>query len=108
MARKKSYVDIGHSDLDNVFVWLYESSLVVVPAESGTHEQIWGQNALKYWRGRYDGKTNELSMIPPVTWPEYFGVPDEVMEGLVNRFGEFDLAEFNPKGSPRKRKRRKR
>jgi len=106
--KRKLYVDVGHQNLDEALVWLYEPPLVAIPARSATHEEIWGQTALNHWRGRYDGKTNELSIIPPITWPEFYGIPDELTKILESRFGDYTEAAFNPKGTPRKaRKRRK-
>ncbi len=50
-AEKMKYTDIGH-DFVSAFVWIFKDGrLWATPASVGTHEALYGIEALNHWRG---------------------------------------------------------
>ncbi len=97
---KKRYIDIGHQNLDGVFVWLLNQGRIEAsPAAHGTHEQIWGQDGINNWRGRYYSNTNDCSVIAPVNWNKPGQIPSYVRDLVEARFGPVNWVSFNPDGS---------
>lgn len=91
---KKSYMDIGHGDPD-AYVWLYaDGRIQSVRASVGTHEQLWGMDAMNFWRGRYDEKKGEISIMPPVA-RRHQAAPEFLKELLELHFGVNRVYEFN-------------
>jgi hypothetical protein len=59
------YIDIGHTSPAAV-VWVFKDRrLWTTPASVGTHEALYGMDALRYWRGRYEPDTTRCSATPP-------------------------------------------
>ncbi len=68
------YEDIGHyPDHERSAIWRLswagefemEPYIESVSARKRTHEMTWGQECLRYWRGRFDTKTKQCSVIGP-------------------------------------------
>ena len=96
--KPKSYVDIGHG-LSDAVVWLYRGGHIWKGlASGGTHERRWGLSAIHYWRGRYEPKTNRLSIVAPIVKP-YASPPRCLLIALEAAFGETENAQFNPLGT---------
>lgn len=98
----KSYMDIGHGlDADHAAIWKLSWRDPVAPdeysrsyieyrsARKHTHETAWGRDVLKCWRGRYDIKTKQVSVVSPEgnRWTSK-DVPKTVVNNLVIKFGE--------------------
>lgn len=101
MTKPKTYMDIGHGGADS-FLWIViRGKLDIRRTGSRTHEKIWGKKAMDYWRGRYDIKKNQISIMPPVT-KMFRQVPQSLVDMLKEAFGEdAEPWDFNP---PRSRK----
>ncbi len=98
----KSYIDIGHADRAAI-LWIFEGGKIrSYVAGDDTHESTWGIGVVDFWRGRYDKKTNELSIVAPVLYRGSI-VPEYVMDALEAKFGTgFEIWQFNPKKQGRK------
>jgi len=46
-----------------------------------THAKLWGDAAMRHWRGRYETKTARLSVMPPAGI-SIFEAPDELIHKL--------------------------
>ncbi len=81
-------------------MWLYiNRKIESYRAGSETHESLWGFDAMKYWRGRLDKKTLEISVIAPVSY-KGSGVPQYIEDALENKFGTgLTYYRFNPLGT---------
>lgn len=102
MAKPKTYIDIGHGTGES-FLWVYfRGRLDIRKTGSRTHEKIWGRACMNWWRGRYDGKTNRVSVTPPVSSP-FKSAPKALIDLLEEHFGgDIDVWEFNPPRRARK------
>lgn len=99
MAKRKSYMDIGHDREDGITLWIfYNRRLATTPREAGTHAEVWGDSCLDCWRGRFDHKTKELSAIAPANAKAHVQMPTWVKDALDDEFGEYHLTSFNPQG----------
>ncbi len=65
------------------------------PASKRTHMDVWGSNALHFWRGSIDKKTNEVSILVPLGFSGQL-IPEWLLEKLKAEFGE-DLKIEKPK-----------
>ena len=77
------YIDIGHGGVHG-FLWLYQSRLPLQKVNSAshwTHDKMWGADAMKHWRGRYEEKSRWVSIMPPVG-RTIFEIPEEVIEQI--------------------------
>lgn len=96
MKNPEKYIDIGHGD-PSAFLWVYYGGKIVAfRALTATHETLWGTSAMNMWRGRYDEKKGELSIIAPqmlkIKTP-----PSYLVDLLQERFGgDIEFWEFNP------------
>lgn len=90
-------MDVGHDDPKDVLIWLYDDGHVFTARRSsGTHEEVWGVEAMNFWRGRYDGKTGELSATGPVLFKGSH-IPQTLIDALEARFGgDIEIFGFNP------------
>jgi hypothetical protein len=92
----KRYVDIGHGTPDAV-LWLYQDGRVETYKSESTHMQVWGHElSMKHWRGRFDPKTNECSIVPPENWVGDL-VPKTLLDALEAKFGDTSVEMFNPR-----------
>lgn len=93
----KTYIDIGHGDRHAV-LWLHESNRIYAfKAGDDTHESIWGIRAMDCWRGRFDEKTMEISVVAPVLY-KGSAVPEWLFDKLEAKFGTgLKMWQFNPK-----------
>ena len=99
MSKAKSYIDIGHQTNEGVWVWLYGPPLTALKAAAGNHEQIWGMDAMNYWRGRYVEKDHEASVIAPINWRFPGHIPQAIFDALESKFGgDIVYTAFNPQG----------
>jgi hypothetical protein len=92
-----AYIDIGHDD-PSALVWIFQDGRVQAMRISvGNHEQLWGMNAMNFWRGRYSPRDSLVSVIPPVhLW--HMSAPSWLKDALEQRFGVHVLRQFkNPK-----------
>ena len=96
---KKSYIEIGH-DNPRATLWVFtpDKKLVTrrVTKKWNTHEDIWGIECANWFRGRHDPDTCELSLVFPVGWPKYYGLPVGLEDALIDEFGDCRTYEFNP------------
>jgi hypothetical protein len=93
-----TYQDIAHGmTVFDAVLWLWRNGrLETRSAANGTHESVWGQRAMEYWRGRVELKTGRASAIPPASGLVY-GVPSAIFDALKKKFGKkFEIFEFNP------------
>jgi hypothetical protein len=92
----KRYIDIGHGTPDCV-LWLYEGGRVWTASSESTHMQAWGHEiAMSHWRGRFDPRTNECSIVPPENWVGDL-VPSYLFDALEAQFGDTEVEMFNPR-----------
>jgi len=104
MARKiKDYTDIGHGN-QRALIWLFKDERVW-SFSGGTHESIWGMDAMHYWRGRYEPESGLLSIVAPVNAPAHRRRPPQwLIDALEEKFGvAVEIFEFNPKAKRVKR-----
>ncbi len=94
----KTYIDIGHGDR-NVILWAHCGGRIEsFRAGDDTHETLWGNRALNYWRGRFDKKTLEISVVGPVM-SRATSVPQWLLDKLEAKFGTgLQTWKFNPIG----------
>jgi hypothetical protein len=93
----KSYIDIGHADRESILWALEGGKIRSYKSGDDTHESIWGSGAMNMWRGRYDPKTDEMSIVPPVLYKGSL-VPEWLMDKLEAKFGSGLKAwRFNPR-----------
>ncbi len=99
---KKGYIDIGHGDRNSI-LWLYKDGQVeAVKAGDDNHEKLWGISAMNYWRGRFNEKKNEISVVAPILYKGSI-VPQWILDKLEERFGSgLSTWQFNPMKEGRK------
>ena len=91
------YIDIGHKSL-SAFVWIYKDGrLWATRAGVGTHEALYGMDALNYWRGRYEPDTTRYSVAPPMV-ARGESAPDFILNALGERWGEVQFHIFGKMG----------
>lgn len=102
MSKKKRYIDIGHGDPE-CFLWVFEPNddcIQTIKARCGTHEQLWSSKAMRMWRGRFDKKSMECSVVVPeqlLRTFEYRDIPKKLDKLLRKSFGEnIAIFKFNP------------
>ena len=82
----KSYVDIGHGDRKSI-LWAHEDNRIrSYVAGDDTNESIWGSRAMNLWRGRFDPKTMEISVVAPVLF-KGSSIPNWLLDKLEAKFG---------------------
>lgn len=94
----REYTDIAHGKSEGV-LWIYcDERIQAAPTTSGTHASIWGTEASRCWRGRYEPETNRLSIAPPERFLlSRHAPPQHLVELLEEEFGATEMYEFNPK-----------
>ena len=92
------YLDIGHSDPDAILWIWFQGKIHLWSVSEGMHSEVFGPDANKYWRGRYDPRTGRVSVaIPQGT--KYKAAPSWLMDALEAEFGgDVAIATFNPSG----------
>jgi hypothetical protein len=94
----EAYHHIGHADPnDKIWIWKDEK-LKVTTAGMDCHETLYGKECNFLWRGRYEVKTQKLSLLVPqgaTGWKRF--PPDELKEALELEFGTDDIHYFNPR-----------
>lgn len=89
------YVDIGHGTPDAI-IWLYRRGRIETASSKRTHAKVWGNGAMKYWRGRFDPASNRCSVVPPESWVGDM-VPTALPDALEQKFGTgVEIVSFNP------------
>lgn len=92
-----SYMEIGHGD-PKAILWLCDRKKIqAFEAGEDTHSSIWGAATMNKFRGRYDKKTDRLSIMAPVNYTGR-ATPTWLLDLLEEKFGTgFEIYEFNPK-----------
>ncbi len=92
----KTYIDIGHGDR-NAILWIHEGNRIrSCKAGDDTHESIWTSSVINYWRGRFDPKTLELSVMAPELY-KGSTIPQWLLDKLEAKFGTgLSTWRFNP------------
>lgn len=81
------YIDIGHGMSSfTSMLWLYrDGKLETHSAATGTHNGVWGPEAMHCWRGRFDMQTRQISIAKPAL--EYQeSPPPELLAALKAKF----------------------
>jgi hypothetical protein len=100
MAEIRDYEDIGHGMASfDAALWLFRAGKIEThSAAAGTHNSIWGQAAMHYWRGRYEKPTGRLSVASPALQSPDMP-PAEVLQALQATFPNFKGFYFGRKTS---------
>lgn len=97
MEAPQVYQDIGHGlDCYHSSIWLFNGfSVLYRSAKICTHEEMWGRTVIKFWRGRFDTKTQRLSVAAPEG--ETRDISALIVEQLRVKFGnKIEIWQFNP------------
>ncbi len=92
----KNYIDIGHGD-PKAILWAHaDGKIQSFVAGEDTHESVWGLYVMNSWRGRFDKKTNEISVVAPTLF-RGSDVPQWLLDKLESKFGTgLQTWRFNP------------
>ena len=90
------YMGIGHSGGD-VAIWAYVDEELLIWTDLGkNHIDVLKDKLTDYWRGRYEGFTNKISVVCPSDRP-YQSTPSWLKDKLTAEFGEdIEFHSFNP------------